>query len=269
MKWEDYYYSSKLVCDWYYHTTNFGDYLNKWLITKISGKELIHVDADYDFSNSEVYACIGSILQKKFKYPTNVWGAGAMYPDRKCYNIKKVYAVRGEFTREVLINNGIECPEVYGDPAILLPMFYQPESYEKQYVMGILPHYVDNKEEIVQKYKISHGVNFINILDPIEKVIDEIVKCDYVISSSLHGLVAADAYNIPSLWVEFSNNVRGEGFKFADYYTGLGINPFLPVDLKDNFLPISEIERKISRISKIDTSIQNKLLDVCPFKKEV
>lgn len=269
MNWKTNYYKNRIICDWYYHTKNFGDYLNKWLLSKISGKEICHVDSEYDFNNINVYACIGSILQKRFKYKTEIWGAGAMYPNKPFFNIKKVHAVRGKLTRYFLLENNIDCPEIYGDPAILLPLFYTSEIKSKTHTIGLLPHYIDQDSVWVEKHKNDYDIKFINILDPIEKVIDDIHSCCWIMSSSLHGLIAADAYGIPSLWVEFSDNVRGEGFKFRDYYSGIGQNDVMninPVNLKKDNFSIYQIEKCVNHHIKINKTIQDKLLNACPFK---
>lgn len=59
---------------------------------------------------------------------TEVWGAGIIDGTKKLrYKPKKVYAVRGPLTRKVLLAQGVKCPEIYGDPALLVAKYYQPK----------------------------------------------------------------------------------------------------------------------------------------------
>jgi hypothetical protein len=46
-----------------------------------------------------------------------------------------------------------------------------------------------------------------------------------VLSSSLHGLIAADALGVPNAWIGLSDALRGGDFKFRDYYGVFGIEP--------------------------------------------
>lgn len=61
------------------------------------------------------------------------------------------------------------------------------------------------------------------IIDPTQYwkvVIDQIYSCQSILSSSLHGLICADAYNIPNLWLKQKLN-EGD-FKFLDYFASQG-----------------------------------------------
>jgi pyruvyltransferase len=129
-------------------------------------------------------------------------------------------------------------PEVYGDPALLLPLIYNPD-IQKTHEIGIIPHYVD-KKIVLQKYAFDSGFNkFIDVSLPWKKFIDEVLSCKTIISSSLHGIIIAEAYGIPATWAVHSDKVIGNGFKFRDYLTGTGRKPQDPGE----FSPIENISK--------------------------
>lgn len=103
---------------------NWGDELNLYLIKELTGRKVyIHNHLLGFFQKTSSYLCIGSI----FDYYTHpncvVWGTGLMHPYSKLVNKPtKVLAVRGPLTKEWLNKNGVNCPTVYGDPALLLPL---------------------------------------------------------------------------------------------------------------------------------------------------
>jgi len=61
----------------------------------------------------------------------------------------------------------------------------------------------------------------IPITGGIEHVLREASKCERIMSSSLHGIILADALGIENQW-EYSERVFGKGFKFRDYASALG-----------------------------------------------
>jgi pyruvyltransferase len=196
-----------------------------------------------------------------------IWGTGFISKSSKLSIIPKdIQAVRGPLTREKFLREGIKCPEIYGDPALLMPRYYFPK-VKKQYKYGIIAHYVDVNNPWVQKYKNIPDVKIIDITHKDEtelyshRFINELLSCDIIFSSSLHGLIAADAYDIPSHWIELSDKVIGNGFKFHDYFMSVNrpiVEPFRPNE-----------HTKISNLPLYDYKINidlKKLYDSCPFK---
>jgi len=55
-----------------------------------------------------------------------------------------------------------------------------------------------------------------------KRVLSQISACDVILSSSLHGLIVADSYQIPNARVSFSGAIVGGDFKFFDYGHAIG-----------------------------------------------
>ena len=221
---------------------NWGDALNPNLIKKISNKEVKWIDFEED---EHKYLCIGSILE--FSLPnTIVWGSGFLSSDRYLtYIPKKIIAVRGPLSAKILKEKHNINLDIFGDPSYLYSEFYKPV-ISKKYKLGVVPHYMD-----YQYIPKSEEYSVINILDPIDKVIDDICECEYIISSSLHGLIIAHMYNIPFYWVKFSNLVSGDDFKFYDWMLSNGfrqspvfINQILLDICSQCYLPDIKIDLK-------------------------
>lgn len=245
---------------------NWGDALNPILIESLSGKKPKLSEEIINLKNENVYSVIGSILGIIHNKNLVVWGSGFISSSSRFkVRPRKVCAVRGPLTRKLIINQGIDCPEVYGDPALLYPLFYKP-SFEEKYKLGVIPHFIDQNHQLMNIFKNDPNILVINILSEINEVVDNICKCELIASSSLHGIIAADAYEIPSIWVEFSENVVGDGFKFFDYFESVGRTNEKPFRITEN-TTIQDIYDQYKSY-KIDIDL-GKLLDVCPFLNDV
>jgi pyruvyltransferase len=245
---------------------NFGDDLNFYLLSKIANKKIIPYWKVVLFKKRYVYSFIGSILDN-IKVPNLIiLGSGFMYPTSQ-FKIKplKVNLIRGNLSKKIMDQ---QFPEIFqnvslGDPSVLIKRYFNPE-VEIKYNIGIIPHYKDfndnNYSTIYHHLKKETNPLIINIKDPIENFIINIKSCSLIISSSLHGLIMADLYGIPSLWIEFSDMVKGDGFKFRDYYSSLNINNAYPVNLKKNrILSFFEI-KKLAHIHNLD-SLYNEVIN--------
>jgi pyruvyltransferase len=164
----------------------------------------------------------------------------------------------------MLISMGVPCPEVYGDPVLLYPIFYNP-LVEKKYILGVIPHFIDNNSDSLKIFTNHPEVLVIDILDDVNVVIENILSCSLIASSSLHGLIASDAYGIPSVWIELSSNIFGGRFKYYDYFLSVKRYDENPVIINENTTVQDILNAK--REYKIDIDLV-KLLEVCPFLNE-
>jgi hypothetical protein len=274
---------------------NFGDELSPYIISELSGEKVIYrrnftlkkfisdikrfvkaICVEHLFEKhrlqysirKKIILGIGSIINESTMQCT-VWGAGIISKNTiiKGGTFK---AVRGEKTQQRLAELGFIPPLTIGDPALLLPIIYTPIANEEPKLLGIIPHVSEYKE--IRSLFIN--IPFMKIIDlrenDLEKIIDEINSCDNIISTSLHGLIVAHAYNIPAIYFE-NRKLNGDGIKFKDYFSSVDIIPYAPFHI--NSLPTSEKEvikffkekNKYARINNDLKVIQTKLLKSAPF----
>lgn len=250
----------------YSNFANFGDQLSPFITEKLSGKKavqynkrgLVKIFRGLGLKN---YMVTGSILQRA-DINTVVYGVGFMYSNNKLEcKPKDVYSVRGKLSAKILENQGIKDPYCYGDPCLLMPLIYD-NKVKTKYELGIIPHYVDKDNVNLNKFRRLDNVKFIDVDTwEIKKFIDQVRECKFIVSSSLHGLVCADAYNIPSCWLYVSDKVLGSGFKFYDYGSGIDkeINPLI---LRQD-TSYNDLLRSVSK-QKINFDIE-KYINHCPF----
>jgi pyruvyltransferase len=253
------------------NTPNFGDLLSPYLINKLTGLPTKLVETNKSGigkyvglgSNEFSYLAIGSIISRA-NNNSIVWGSGAFGTERAKYlSAKATYlAVRGPLTRNLLRINGIDCPAVYGDPALLLPKVFNP-SVDKKYKVGVILRWSEGSWNSVRVHddvkKIYLGT------DNIEGTINDILQCEQILSSSLHGVILADAYGIPSAWL-MSGTPKGLEFKFYDYFISVNkIQKPQALDFNVSELSAATVEKQI-RFNKAEIEYDPApLLNVCPF----
>lgn len=240
---------------------NFWDVLWPYIVEKITWKKIQYSNW---ICNQERYMTIGSILIYS-NQNTIIWGSGLLKKWTQIKKPLKICSVRWPQTRKELLKQWIECPESYWDPWLLISKYYKPKS-KKEYKLWIIPHYIDYctiKEKLTDEEII-----IINLLDPIEKVLEDINSCERTISSSLHGIIVSHSYSIPCMFVKFSEKLWSDNIKFEDYFMSVGLEFYYPYDYSEKIPSKEYIIKKIdSDHSKKPIINYNEILDCCPFLK--
>lgn len=234
---------------------NFGDVLGPYIVEHLTDKEpmytpLLHSKFNKNFvltylraiynrklSFKEMYynikfiagqkhnllITIGSVIDWYSNPNCDIWGSGIMFRNSQITNAN-FHAVRGKYSQLRLKELGYKVPKTIGDPALLTPLIYKAKT-EKKYTLGIIPHYL-HYEETIKKLN-GDDILVINLLDNIEKVIEDVNSCHKIISSSLHGIIIGHAYGIPSLWFNLSDDwIGGDDIKFADYFSSVNLDEY-------------------------------------------
>lgn len=259
---------------------NWGDDLNYYFLRELTGRPVVfyHNFKLAKWLHLKNYLCIGTLLDavNYTNAQTVVWGSGVSGQERTFVHPNNILAVRGPKTKEFCDRYGIDCPEVYGDPALLLPLVYKASppalpnrvGASKKYRLGIIPHVVDQKHPAIREIKEKYAKEILVIdLAHYEKwtdVIDQICSCERILSSSLHGLIISDAYQIPNCWIELTGNISGGHFKYYDYASSVNrkfVAPYIIRSLDD----VENCKTTFASNERIK-SVQSSLICNSPFK---
>lgn len=266
---------------------NFGDELSPYIVEIITGRKVLSAGRE----EPALYA-IGSLLNYDVLHGNNVvWGTGLisktsarilpkLFPFKRnipilIQRLEKVSsekslitAVRGRLTRDVLTKAGHDCPDVYGDPGILLREFFCP-SEEKRFKTGLILHYSQDKlfsDEACAKQGIRKISLVCTPTRTVETIIAEICQCGKIISSSLHGLILAHTYGVPARWIQIKDMRlhQSQSFKFYDYLSGIGAEAQRPLVLSPAMTDLSVLSDIEATTVEISDQTLDRLLKAFP-----
>lgn len=234
-------------------TRNLGDYLSpvivEWMLAR---RGLL---ADQPVGKTRFLTAVGSILGTGLNDST-VWGSGFLkgnYAPHVRPALKKldVRAVRGPRTAESLRARGYTCPDVYGDPAILMPLIYDPSDEPERSGVLYASHFKDAA--------LFDGDVFDMQTDDWRVYVDAARASELVVTTSLHGIILAECYGTPAVLVESS---RGDysPFKYEDWYFSTGRREFPIVHTVEEALHMEP-----APLPKNVAELREQLMEVFPY----
>lgn len=203
---------NKVNLNYWKEDKNLGDLLSKVVVEYMLSKKELSLEKSINNRKRKHLYAVGSVLTAGIQDAT-VWGSGILNA-KLSYRLRKrkldIRLVRGPITRTILLDYLNKCPEKYGDPALLMPEIYMPIQIEKKYKYGLILHKDYLTEEDIEK-----DVLIINIkTNNFKQFIDKLVQVEIIISSSLHGIILAEAYGIKAILLK----PQIDYLKYYDYY---------------------------------------------------
>lgn len=209
---------------WWNGTPNFGDRLSQDVVAQLSGRPVVWAAP----GECDLFA-VGSLMnfvRRSHSLPRKdgtrpvIWGTGMIGPVRRDFvgNVAFV-AVRGPLTAALLELKDLPM----GDPGLLSPDL-MPHPVEPDDRIGIVLHHSQKPDaRLAAALKADPRLRLIDVTDEDHLgVIAAIGSCAHVFSSSLHGLIVADAFGVPNTWLNADGIHASAAFKFYDYALSVG-----------------------------------------------
>ncbi|MFK0003909.1 polysaccharide pyruvyl transferase family protein [Paenarthrobacter sp. NPDC090522] len=203
------------------NVNNFGDLLGPVLVRKLLQTRALGLSLLAPAMQAEVRGTlltVGSIVHFASDGDT-IWGSGVngkIGLAHHRFSDLDVRAVRGPLSGRWLVKNkGIDDPEVYGDPALLLldamPHLFEL-SQQKNSKLAVIPNFHDFDA-------LRTLPDVINPRGSVVDVLTRLVQSEQIATSSLHGLVVGELLGIPTaLFMPSKESL----FKYEDYILGTG-----------------------------------------------
>lgn len=217
---------------------NFGDDLNPWLWPRFV-PELGTAVARSDF-----LVGIGTLLNHRLPSTGNlhVMGAGVGYgrpmrQDASCH----FHAVRGFKSAQAL---GLPASAVVTDAAVLLRATGVPDSRLSRERVGVM--FTGQSLANWDWARICErvGFSFISCHWSVDKVLEEIQRCDLLLTEAMHGAIVADALRVP--WVPITCSEVVLAFKWQDWLSSIDL-PYEPIRVA----PLYDVDRHLDLRSRI------------------
>jgi len=231
----------------YYWTgkKNFGDLLTDLLIKRFTGLSTTLVTPD----KAEL-VMVGSILEQLPKDFSGVIAGTGKLHEKTIIDFPNatILALRGPLTARHLNKD-----TMLGDFGLLANELIPLE--DKKYDLGIVAHWTDKTLEHDKRF-LKYNPKIIRVDDDPLKVITEISQCKKIISSSLHGIIVADAFGIPRR-IEMSPRVlshpdqEGGLFKWRDYSESINMPFQIGVTGQPNKYIITEKQHELFDVFEV------------------
>lgn len=200
--------------------TNIGDSINPHILELVSGQRPYYAIDD----KQEHVLGIGSIFFMATR-SSHIWGSGIMDPSKDYghVDVAKVHAVRGKLTESILRQRYELSRQVaLGDPGVFVDEIPEVADRINQKELKsravIIPHYAMVGDERIGKLAKSLDATVLSPRTSSIELFLEIAAAEIVISQSLHGLIFAEVFGKPSVWITHSKDETWT-FKFRDWFT--------------------------------------------------
>lgn len=195
----------------------------------------------------------------------NIYGTGFV-EERKSpheYFIRplNILALRGEVTKkrcEDILKRKLDGIAL-GDPGLLFSKIFPYTQNPKKYDIGIIPHYAHKRNKYlnnIQLKKLKYKI--IDIQSGVENALHDISSCKFILSSAMHGIIAADSYGIPNKWFKVDTPLDGDEYKFHDYFSAFGIYNQTPINLVSEIIKDEDIEKLASDYKLNNSMVEDK-----------
>lgn len=233
---------------WWEVVKNFGDLLTPYLLPEWNVVPIL-TPAD-----RAALVGVGSLIQHlPDDFSGVMWGTGLIEDRRIDFPDATALALRGELTRDRLGN-----PEVLalGDPGLLLPRRIRRQTV--RWDVGVIPHFSHRESPDLRRLieGFTGSVTVVDVQRHPAAVGRQIAACRTIVTTSLHGLIIADSFGIPAVWVVMPNELYGGDFKFRDHET-------VAAPVRSRRMQLEEIENLRDAVTAAVPADENRIARAC------
>lgn len=213
-----------LKLHWASSKPNFGDRLSPLICEHLSGRSV----ALASVRRCDLVA-LGSVLQRvpegMLQRRLHIWGSGFIEEQPPHRSRHHLHALRGRYTARCITN--VPQDVVYGDPGLLAADLLGRRPSAIRHQVAVIPHYKDKGSPALTAALslLPRDTVIVDVFDDPVEILRTIASSRLVLASAMHGLIAADALEVPNAWLRLSDDVRGGDFKFRDYYSAFDMAP--------------------------------------------
>lgn len=219
---------------WWNQKANFGDGISPLLVAHLSGRKVVWAEPEearmISAGSLMRAARMGTHARKRGEGIPVIWGTGTIRPIKADFvDFADIRILRGPISAALL---GVPMDR-FGDPALLLPDIVPPASVAKTGKIGVVLHHSKMEDPAFTDPLLAN--DDVLLIDPRAEdplsVVRQIASCAQVISSSLHGVIVADAFGIPNTWIDPEGIHEMPRLKFLDYAGSIRRQLGVPIPL--------------------------------------